>query len=112
MAPTSETSWAYEWRNPEDAPAKLNDGLLTVVVHARVQPHYPNHDATQVGMWNTATANLTLDTTLKSPLETGGGSVYPVNGSKTLRNRPYVRVGFAEPTAVNLRSFRVDGVSQ
>lgn len=112
MIAMGATSWTYRWANPEDAPAKLKDGLLTVVVHARDQPQHPNYDRAQVGKWNTATANFVLDTMLNSPLEPGGGSVYPANGSKTLRNRPYVSVGFAEPTAVTLRSFRVDGVNR
>ena len=113
MAPTSETSWTYEWRNSEHAPQRLNYGLLTAVSHAPDKSEYQRHyDGETVHNFGSASANFTLDIILVSPLEPGGGYIYPAGSSKTLRPRPSLSVGFNEPTTVTLRSFRVDGVSQ
>ena len=115
MTTISETSWSYEWRNQTEAPYKLSDGLLFAVAHARDQSEYQRHaDGTTVHNWSAASANFTLDTVLKSPLESFRGyHVHPPDGSITLATRPHVSVLFNyEPTTVTLQSFRVDGVSR
>ncbi len=107
MTTISETSWSYEWRNQTAPPSKLNDGLLTAVAHARDQSEYQHHkDGSTVHNWNSATANFTLDTILKSPLEDGGGEEHPVQDSVTHDLLQSVWFKFQEPTTVTLKSIK------
>ena len=111
MAPASETSWTYEWRNSEDAQQRLNDGLLTAVAHARDESEYQrNYDGETIHNFGSASASFTLDTILRSPLEPGRGYTYPTNGS-FISDRlvePYVWIELEESTTVTVNSFTYD----
>ena len=112
MTATSATTWTYEWRNHTDPSAKLNDGLLTAVTYARDQSEYQHHyDGRTIHNWSAASANFTLDTILKSPLEPGGGDIIPANGSDTHDNvrQLFIWFQFQEPTTVVLNSLNFDG---
>ena len=112
MTATGATSWTYEWRNPTEAPNKLNDGLLTAVTYARDQSEYQHHYTDQtIHNWSAATADFTLDTVLKSPLEPGGGYVFPANGFDTHDLDPSLPIyfQFEEPTTVVVDSIDFDG---
>ena len=111
MTATGETSWTYEWRNPENSPHKLSDGLLTAVAHARDQSEYQNHDHGEtIHNWSAASQNFTLDSVLKSPLGFGPLGVEPENGSTTYIDRPLVWIEFHDLRHVTLNSIKFDGV--
>ena len=111
MIANSATSWTYEWRNPTEAPHKLGDGLLTTIAHARDRSGYQHHHNGQtVHNWSAASADFTLDTILKSPLEPGGGDVDPTNGSETHDriHQLIIWFQFNEPSTVVLNSIELD----
>ena len=112
MIVNSATSWTYAWRNPTEAPHKLSDGLLTAIAHARDQSEYQHHHNGQtVHNWSAASADFTLDTILKSPLEPGGGSVHPAQGAITSDAPPtFVWFEFDEPTNVVLNSLKYHNI--
>ncbi len=109
MTATGAMSWTFQWRNSTEAPYKLNDGLLTAVA----QPaQSEDQNLGQVNNWDTATANFTLDTVLKSPLERGGGRIFPKDQSVThdIFERNFVYVEFEETTTVALNSLTYNGI--
>ena len=111
MTTINETSWSYEWRNQTETPSKLSDGLLTAVAHAPDRSEYQRYtDGSTVHNWNSATANFTLDTILKSPLEDGGGAVYLTEGRAVHNGECFSIPGFqfSEKTRVTINSVVTD----
>ena len=114
MIANSATSWTYQWRKPTEAPHKLSDGLQTAIAHARDRSEYQHHhDRQTIRRWSAASADFTLDTILKSPLEEGGGGTYPNGRMKFYLHEGIeaIFVKFAEITSVTLHSFELDGAS-
>ena len=103
-----ENRWEYQWNNIDD----LLDGKLTVVVTGRDRGGFDNGDDAWVN-YGTATAEFTLDTSLKKPtLSDGtGGEVIPAEDEAVSEPRPFVLVDFSEKTPVDVTMFEVDGES-
>ncbi len=103
-------NWDYTWKNQSGGNRELNDGALTVVAFARDRSRYEGPSGKASQNWGSASAEFTLDTALKSPLESGGGQVQPDPDGTTKEARPFVLIEFAEATIVTLDSVELDDV--
>ena len=107
-----DNQWEYTWRQYE-LPARVPEGLATVVVWGNDRSQYTEHDGTgTVSNYGTVTSEFRFDSVFKSPLnDDSGGRVLPAADSDVAERRPFVLLDFAgEPTTVTVTQLMVDGV--
>ena len=105
-------NWDYTWKDQggtpgDDSPA-FKDGALTVVAYGRDRSRYDHVEETNVQNWGSTSAEFTLDTELKSPIDSG--DLQPAPDGKSKETRPFVLIEFDENTTVKLDSVEVDKV--
>ena len=97
-------NWEYTWQNQVEGTSQhLEDGKITVVAYGRDRGGYDNLEN-----WGSSSAEFTLDTELKNPLNSG--DLQPADGGKSKEARPFVLIEFDESTTVTLDSVELDNV--